>query len=160
MNKYKLILLPFTTSLLLTYCASSKNYYSRLPKYSPSSHEIHKAIEKMDSIWEDSYNNCRLDVQQEIIAEDLEFYHDIGGLLTSKTQLIEALKNNICGKVKRELLRGSVEVYPIEGYGAVQFGYHRFISDNQQGKARFSRFVHLWKKENDSFRITRVYSIH
>src|SRR5215213_656318 len=66
----------------------------------------------MDGIWEDAYNNCKLDVMDEVISEDLEFYHDQGGLITSKQKLNEALKANICGKVKRQLKKGSLEVHP------------------------------------------------
>lgn len=116
----------------------------------------------MDSVWEDSYNNCRLDKQEELISEDLEFYHDQGGLMTSKTQLIAALKNNICGKVTRELLPGSIEVYPIANYGAVEMGLHRFHNKNDtgSGEGHFARFVHLWRNENGHWRITRVISLH
>ena len=116
---------------------------------------------EMDSIWDDSYNHCKMEVQEQIISEDLEFYHDNGGLLTSKTKLIAALKNNICGKVTRELLKGSIEVYPIKDYGAVEMGYHRFhnINDTNQN-SHFARFVHIWKKENGAWKITRVISLH
>ena len=88
-------------------------------------------------------------MQEQIISEDLEFYHDQGGLLTSKTKLIAALKNNICGKVTRELLKGSIEVYPIKDYGAVEMGYHRFhnLNDTDQN-SHYARFVLIWEKEN------------
>jgi len=33
-------------------------------------------IAAMDAKWEDAYNNCKLEVMEEIISEDLEFYHD------------------------------------------------------------------------------------
>lgn len=147
--------------ILVSSCATSrKSYLSEVPAYAPASPALYDTIVALDSIWGDSYNNCRLDVQERIISEDLEFYHDKGGLLTSKSKLIDALRNNICGKVERELLRGSIEVYPIEGYGAVQMGYHRFYNNNEKSRSQYARFVHLWKNENGSFRITRVYSLH
>lgn len=121
---------------------------------------LYDTIVYMDSVWEDSYNNCRLDKQEELISEDLEFYHDRGGLMTSKKALIEALKKNICGKVTRELQAGSIEVYPIPGYGAVEMGYHRFHGKNDTGSGHFAKFVHLWHRENGRWRITRVISLH
>lgn len=132
-----------------------------LPTFESGPETLYDSIVAMDARWEDAYNNCKLDVMEEIISEDLEFYHDQGGLLTSKKKLNEALKNNICGKVKRELKEGSIEVYAIKGYGAVEMGLHGFLPLNQQGHAsHYSKFVHLWKRENGYWRITRVISLH
>ena len=161
--KNKKIRLPFyiIASITLLFIASETNAQVEIPSYKPSSPELYAEIVRMDSIWEDSYNHCKMDVQEQIISEDLEFYHDKSGLLTSKTKLIAALKNNICGKVTRELLKGSIEVYPIKDYGAVEMGYHRFhsINDTDQN-SHFARFVHIWKKANGFWKITRVISLH
>lgn len=127
--------------------------------YSPMS--LYDSIVAMDATWEDAYNHCKLDVMEELISEDLEFYHDQGGLLTSKQKLNEALKNNICGKVKRELKKGSIEVYEIKGYGAVEMGLHGFKNIAQQDPPdHYAKFVHIWKRENKQWRITRVISLH
>jgi hypothetical protein len=40
---------------------------------------------------------------------------------------VEALKNNICGKVRRELVAGTLEVYPLHGFGAVEIGVLAFV---------------------------------
>ena len=61
-----------------------------------------------------------------LTADDIEFYHDRGGLETSKKNLVESIHKNICGKVTRTLAPNSIEVYEIMGYGAVEFGYHSF----------------------------------
>lgn len=131
------------------------------PAYKPESPELYREIVRMDSLWEDSYNHCKMEVQDQLLSEDMEFFHDQGGLLTSKAKLMEAYKNNICGQVTRELLKGSIEVYPIKDYGAVEMGYHRFHSINDTGPdSKFARFVHIWKKENGTWKITRVISLH
>lgn len=122
---------------------------------------LYDSIVAMDAKWEDAYNHCKMDVMEEIISEDLEFYHDQGGLLTSKQKLNEALKVNICGKVTRELKNGSIEVYAIKGYGAVEMGLHGFHNIKEPGnETHFAKFVHIWKKENGKWRITRVISLH
>jgi ketosteroid isomerase-like protein len=122
---------------------------------------LYDTIVAMDATWEDAYNNCKLDVMEEIISEDLEFYHDQGGLMTSKQKLNEALKANICGKVTRELKKGSLEVYPIKGYGAVEMGLHAFHNSKERNpQPHYSKFVHIWKRENGKWRITRVISLH
>jgi hypothetical protein len=38
----------------------------------------------MDGVFFDAYNSCNMDKQAEIYADTLEFYHDKGGLMTSK----------------------------------------------------------------------------
>ena len=127
----------------------------------PEPMSLYDSIFMIDTQWEDAYNNCKLNVMEEIISEDLEFYHDQGGLMTSKKKLIEALKNNICGKVTRELKKGSIEVYPINGYGAVEMGMHAFHNSKEpNSESHYAKFVHLWKRENGKWRITRVISLH
>ena len=130
------------------------------PLYKPESKALYDTIVRMDSTWEDSYNNCKMDVQERIISDDLEFYHDRGGVMTSKKLLIEALKNNICDKVTRELLKGSIEVYPINNYGAVEMGYHRFHNKKENSTSRYARFVHIWHNENGQWKIKRVVRLH
>jgi hypothetical protein len=148
-------------TIVLSCTASETKAQVEVPSYKPSSRELYAEIVRMDSIWEDFYNHCKIDVQERIISENLEFYHDESGLLTSKTKLIEALKNNICGKVTRELLKGSIQVYPIRDYGAVEMGYHRFHSINDTNQnSHFARFVHIWKKENGARKTARVISLH
>ena len=133
-----------------------------LPPYVPESKELHDSIVRLDSLLFDSYNNCKLDVFESMISEDLEFYHDRGGLSTSKPGLVEAIKNNICGKVTRELLKGSIEVYPIPNYGAVEMGAHRFYNnqEKERGPSRFSKFVQIWHNDNGKWKLSRVVSLH
>jgi len=151
----------FATIVLTILSCSTASAQNGIPAYKPESKELYDTIVHMDSLWEDSYNHCKLALQDSLISEDLEFYHDRGGLLTSKKQLINALKNNICGKVTRELLKGSIEVYPIKDYGAVEMGYHRFHNVNDTSPdSHYARFVHLWHRENGQWRITRVISLH
>src|SRR5690349_22688117 len=90
--------------VIVLFCSTaSAQWQQQIPPYKPESKELYDTIVHMDSVWEDSYNNCKLDVQEQLISDDLEFYHDRGGVMTSKKALIEALKNNICGKTTRVL---------------------------------------------------------
>lgn len=147
----------FLVCSMITLLASSFTYKPARPAGT-----LYDTIVALDTKWEDAYNNCKLDVMDEIISEDLEFYHDQGGLLTSKTKLNEALKNNICGKVTRELKKGSIEVYGIKDYGAVEMGMHAFHNNQEKstGETHFSKFVHIWKRDNGKWKITRVISLH
>jgi hypothetical protein len=52
---------------------------------------------------------------------------------------------NISGKVTRELVKGSIEVYPIKDYGAVEIGLHKFTTiRNQQERPQVSKFIIMW----------------
>ncbi|TSD64178.1 nuclear transport factor 2 family protein [Inquilinus sp. KBS0705] len=115
----------------------------------------------MDSVYFNAYNTCDMATQAAIYADSLEFYHDRGGLSTSKKDLLEALKKNICGKVTRLLVKGSVEVYPIPGYGAVQIGLHQFINHvESETPSKPDKFIVIWRLRDTKWQITRVVSLH
>src|SRR2546429_5110218 len=48
------------------------------------------------------------------LAEDVEFYHDQGGVTLGRAALTESVKNNICGKVTRD--RKSTRLNSSHGY--------------------------------------------
>jgi ketosteroid isomerase-like protein len=134
---------------------------SEIPKYKAQDQKLYNEIVKMDQVFFTAYNNCDMKTQSNILSEDLEFFHDKGGLATSKKNILESLEKNICNKVKRTLIKGSIEVYPIHNYGAVQIGYHKFFNKLEPtAKSIPSKFITIWKKEKDSWKITRVVSLH
>ena len=118
-------------------------------------------IMEMDKRFFHAYNNCDLETQASIYSDSIEFFHDKGGLMTSKELIIEATKKNICGKVTRELIDGTVEVYPINDYGAVQIGYHKFFN-NQEPDAESipSKFIAVWRNNDGNWKMTKVISLH
>ena len=58
--------------------------------------------------------------------------------MTSKPDLIAATKKNICGKVTSELVKGSIEVYPIKDFGAIEIWLHKF-HNNQEPAGTLSK---------------------
>jgi hypothetical protein len=125
-----------------------------------SQEELVKAITTLDTELFDAYNTCNLEKFGSLIAEDVEFYHDQGGVTLGRAALVESVKNNICGKVTRVLVPGSLEVYHMNHYGAVEIGVHRFLHPGTQdhdvvGEAKF---IHLWQYKDGAWRITRVIS--
>ena len=126
----------------------------------PPSDPLYKTIADLDRAVFDAFNTCNLEKLGPIFSEDLEFYHDVGGLSRGRQSLIDGVKNNICGKVTRELVPGTLEVYPMQGYGALEVGVHRFHHPGHDdvepvGEAKF---VHLWENKDGTWRITRVLS--
>ncbi|MHA6248563.1 nuclear transport factor 2 family protein [Pontibacter sp. CAU 1760] len=115
----------------------------------------------MDSLFFAAYNTCDLAEQARIYADEIEFFHDQGGLMTSKQAIIDGTEQNICGKVTRALVPGSIEVYPIKGYGAVEIGYHRFYNNQEPDAPSYpSKFIIMWQHVNAEWRISKVISLH
>jgi hypothetical protein len=122
-----------------------------------SSAELTATVKLLDAELFSAYNNCELEKFGSFFPEHLEFYHDqTGGGPMTREQLVAAIKQNICGKVHRELV--SLEVFPMKNYGALETGVHRFSHpgiDTDQGDAKF---VQLWKYENGRWWMTVVIS--
>ncbi len=154
----KKLFLLFFSAHLYSICLSQQ--VSLTGSKIPEGKELINKIERLDSILFDAFNKCYLKQYADLFSEDLEFYHDKGGLSTSKNEMVEAIKNNICGKTNRELLKGSIEVSPIAGYGAVELGSHRFHNLIEKSISPYSKFVVIWKYENTEWKVTRVISLH
>jgi len=122
-----------------------------------SQEELTQAITALDKHLFAAYNTCNIEKLGTLVTDDLEFYHDKTGLAVGKQPFLDAIKKNICGKVTRELVQGSLEVYPLHGYGAVEIGLHRFRhpGDSDVGEAKF---VQLWQYKDGAWRISRVIS--
>jgi ketosteroid isomerase-like protein len=131
-------------------------------KYKPDSQTLYDIVVRLDSIYFHAYNICDLEKQAAMYSDSLEFYHDKTGLMTSKSDLLDAIKKNICGKVTRELVKGSIEVYPIYGYGAVEMGMHKFHNNAEKKgtPSHAGKFVIIWENRNNEWKIKRVISLH
>ncbi|WP_432712543.1 nuclear transport factor 2 family protein [Pedobacter sp.] len=152
-------LLSFTQAQDKNQVAHLEPRYQPKP-YVPESPELYQTIVALDSIYFQTYNTCDLEKMASMTDEDLEFYHDRGGLSTSKAEYLASIKQNICGKVHRVLTKGSIEVYPIQGYGAVEIGYHSFKNLVEKGQSEPSKFIVIWKLKDGNWKMSRVVSLH
>lgn len=131
---------------------------------SPGAKELYDRIASLDAALFAAYNACDIDRVGSFFAEDLEFYHEKGGVIVGRAGSLEAMRKNLCGnsnKVRRELVKGSLEVSPINNYGAVQTGEHRFYLTQEGRKEKLDgigKFVMLWRKRDGEWRISRVVS--
>ncbi|HEY3442075.1 MAG TPA: nuclear transport factor 2 family protein [Paludibaculum sp.] len=127
----------------------------------PAPDPLYQTISALDSAMFDAYNRCQLEKFAAFLAADLEFYHDETGLSRGAQSTVEALRNNVCGKVRRELVPGTLRVFPLKGYGAVESGVHRFC-DPKQGKCGAgsgeARFVHIWQNKDGAWKLARIIS--
>jgi Domain of unknown function (DUF4440) len=94
-----------------------------------------------------------------MVSDDLGFYHDETGLSVDKDPLIAGIKQNICGKVQRTLVPGSMEVYPLKGYGAVEIGVYRFgHPEHQKDGVGEAKFITLWQSKDGAWKVTHAIS--
>lgn len=150
------------TGMLVTSCTSTKNVTLDKPKpYLPVSQELYDTIMRMDSIVFDAANKGEIDKMKGLFTEDLEFYHDAGGLdgYAKTIENFQRVATNY-GYTRRVLLKESVEVYPIKDYGAIQTGLHKFcrLENGELINCGTFKFLHIWKKTPTGWKISRVVS--
>ena len=122
---------------------------------------LYETMLDLDAAYFDAYTTCNLEAQRLLMDDALEFYHDMGGLSTSKHELINAIEENICGKVTRQLVPESLEVYEIKDFGAVTIGFHRFFNNQEpNAPSKPSRFVTVWKNNDGRWTMYRIISLH
>jgi hypothetical protein len=119
---------------------------------------LFQTIQSLDTKLFDAYNHCDLTTLTSLVSEDLEFYHDKTGLARGRQSFVDSIKNNICGKVSRELVPGTLQVYPIAHYGAVEIGTHRFHHPGHDDEVGEAQFIVLWQNKGAAWQITRVIS--
>jgi hypothetical protein len=67
--------------------------------------ELTATVKRLDADLFSAYNNCDLEKFGSFFPEHLEFYHDqTGGGPMTREQLVSAIRQNICGKVHRDLV--------------------------------------------------------
>jgi len=127
---------------------------------------LFEALKEQDSLlFSVGFNTCDTSQFERLLSADFEFYHDEGGITSSKRAFIQGFKTSICGldyRVKRVLEEGTLEVYPLRRngvlYGALQSGIHRFYAvrpDQPDRCTSRARFTHLWLLEDGSWKLTR-----
>lgn len=124
---------------------------------------LFKSIQQADADLFGASNRCDIKAFANLIDEDFEFYHDKTGLTVGKAALIDATEKNLCHKVRRTLIESSLEVYPIQDYGAIEMGSHEFCNlvETPVCEARTNgtgRFFMLWRKRGDGYKLARVIS--
>ena len=131
------------------------------PSVSPEP-ALFSEIARMDALLFDAYNQRDLEKIKTLFAPDLEFYHDRGGL-TRYQENMDSFKKTFEGpaRMRRELAEGTLEVYPLKGYGAVEIGIHRFYTTDPGQKERLTataKFVHVWQQKDGEWKLARVIS--
>ena len=124
------------------------------------SRQLYNEIAQMDSILFSAFNSRDIVKFGSLFTDDLEFFHDKSGLTGynyTMNFMKDVARNN--NGLRRDLVKGSLGVYPVPGYGAIQIGAHTFchLENGKQDCGTF-KFVHVWQKKDGAWKISRVVS--
>src|SRR5688572_11245632 len=128
-----------------------------------------KAALATDSIFWQHYNSCNIDAMRNFFTDDIEFYHDKGGVINGLDKFLSASKRNLCGddnfRLRREVVAGSVKIFPMKDgenlYGAILYGQHIFYVLEKGKEPRLdglARFTHLMLRTESGWKMSRVLS--
>lgn len=159
-----------TVRLALTLCLLSlllapaaKAALSDPPPLAEGSEDpLFKTIAALDSAVFEAFNHCddkdQLKTYGDFFAPNLEFYHDNGGVTWTRQEMVENTAKNVAGKYRRELVPGSLRVYPIRGFGAIATGAHRFCQIKTGDCDGLADFTMVWRHQGNRWQITRALS--
>ncbi len=131
--------------------------------------KVVETITALDAKFWAAYNKCDTAAFPSMFTEDVEFYHDKGGMTTGLESFMKALRSGLCGnpesKLRREEVPGTVKVFPMARngtiYGAIISGEHVFYV-NPKGKPEFldghARFMQLWLLRAGVWKMGRILS--
>ena len=154
----------FVQILLMILFSVSKNIYAQSPQ--SAHHELYDTIIKLDSVLFQAFNTCDVKTFSAYLTDDVEFYHDESGLMVSsktqsdglKTRCAEQGKNGI---LRRELVKSSLQVYPLPNYGALEIGKHQFYRTQPGQKEKLTtvaKFMNIWQKKDGAWKLSRIVS--
>lgn len=155
------VLLFHSAAIFLLSCSNGNDNKNDLDKkHTPVSQELYDTIAHMDSMLFDAFNSRNLEKLKTLFTQDLEFYHDKGGLSGYEENMKNFSENfSKNNKLNRRLVPGSLDVYPIKDYGAIEIGLHTFCHlENDKEDCGTFKFVHVWQKKEGAWKLSRVVS--
>ncbi len=129
-------------------------------KVAITSQSLYDEIAQMDSTIFAAYNTQNIGAFKKLFTDDLEWFQDNDGLISYKKvfENFESMFNRE-NKLKRELVKGSLEVHPIKNYGAIEIGTHQFKHfENGKEEVCTFKFMMIWQKKDGVWKISRVIS--
>jgi CubicO group peptidase (beta-lactamase class C family) len=114
-------------------------------------------IETADQALFGAYNACDIETFDRMLDSRLQFFHDTTGL-TDHQWMVEALSKRCKEptKYRRALEQDTVRVFPVPGFGAIEFGRHRFYAAEGTAPGTLMaspEFVNVWRKTDDGWKV-------
>ena len=151
-----------STAFLAALSACATTNPSTQPKANQVADALFDTISVLDTAVFDSFNDCsspgQLEKHASYFAPGVEFYHDTGGVTWTRQEMIANTEKYVCGKFRRELVSGSLKVFPLQDFGAIEQGIHRFCQFKTGDCEGMADFLIVWRNQGDTWQITRVLS--
>ena len=130
-----------------------------VPKPAPGN-ELYQTVARLDTEMFAAFNAHDVDKLMAYFADNVEFYHDKGGLSNfPQTKAGFARLFAQSPDITRTLVPGTLEVYPVKNYGAMHIATQRFCHvENGRNDCGNSKFVMVWQQQGGTWKITRVVS--
>jgi len=158
----RLSFLVFAVAMLIAGVLQAAPAVTGAPQYhlrpgAAQTPEMTAAIRQADAaLFAAVFDRCDTDAVAAMLTGDFRFVHDKDGE-SSRAKFLANLKGH-CDRVKtaedfparRELVDGSLEVWPINNYGALEVGVHRFyarLPGKPETLTETGNFMILWKQE-------------
>ena len=123
-----------------------------------TSGELYNRIRQQDSLLFIAFNSKNLEAMKPFFGQDLELFQDNNGVKNYDnviTSFGRMFKQDFV--LTRKLVPGSLEVYPIKDYGAIETGQHTFSHmENGQMIVGTFKFLHIWQYKDGVWKITRI----
>lgn len=127
-----------------------------------SAARLSETIAAVDAAVFDAFNHCgdpaQLERHASYFAENVEFYHDTGGVTWNRNDMLANTRQYACGHFTRELIPGTFTVYPVKNFGAISRGSHRFCQLSSGKCEGVADFTMVWHRKDGKWEITRVLS--
>jgi hypothetical protein len=118
----------------LAACASTANRSTR-------DREVTRSILHEDARLTEAYNNCELQTLHRMFAVNSTMYLASGRIQSP----VDEARDTFCGKWQRQVVPGSLHVYPVNAAAAIQVGEQRICSLHMRTcDTRPSEFVAVW----------------
>lgn len=136
----------------------------------PAQPELTRTIAARDAeLFTLAFEGCDAAKLRTMVTDDLEFYHDKGGLTyrsgdemaADYAKKCEERKKATAYRSRRELVQSSHHVDPVPGHGAMQTGEHLFYERQVDGPEKLvgrALFAHVWRLEGGTWKVARVLS--
>ncbi|GLQ99399.1 nuclear transport factor 2 family protein [Dyella mobilis] len=128
----------------------------------PAQDALFNQVSKLDTDLFDSFNHCaspeQLQKHAGYFVPNVEFYHDNGGATWSRQDYLQNTKDHVCGQFRRVLVPGSLQVFPIKDFGAIEQGSQKFCWIASGKCFGEGQFLILWHNQDNHWVATRVFS--
>lgn len=149
-------------NFLATALATAAFVSAAEPANQADQEQLTTTVAALDSDVFDAFNRC---AEQEQLAKhasyfdnDVEFYHDNGGVTWNRDDMLANTEKFACGNFRRELIPGTLKVFPIKGFGAIAQGTHRFCQFKTGECDGLADFTMVWREQAGAWQLTRVLS--